>query len=283
MPREAVRNKPYLPMKTIPVSLILAGLLAPMAVHAQSEGGGRRQMEPDADARRAHQQQFAKAWKAADKDEDGFISREEFAAMPRVRNLPEDKRQRVFERLDKDGDGKLGREELRRMGRTHEGPRPGPRRLWELDLDRSGGVGLEEFKAGEMFQKLPPERQLEIFRRLDTDGDGVITPKDRPEPPFRRDKDKSRHKRGQGPDMQNPPTMDPRDMIRELDQDGDAGLSFAEFRAGPAVRNLSEDEQEDRFEALDRDGDQKLTPADFPPRGPHGGPGPGDRPPPPAR
>lgn len=267
-------------MKTIPVSLVLAGLLTPLVVHAQSDAGGPPRMPPHPDVWRAHQQQFAKAWKAADKDNDGFISTEEFAAMPRVGNLPEDKRQRLFARLDKDGDGKLGREELRRMRRAHNGPRPDPQRLWELDADRSGGVSLEEFKVGGMFRKLPPERQMEIFKRLDSDGDGMITPKDRPEPPFKRDEDNPHFKRGQGPDMPKPPPVDPRAMIRELDRDGDGGLSFEEFRVGPAVRNLSEDEQEDRFEAQDRDGDQKLTPVDFPPRGPHAGPGPADRPPP---
>lgn len=283
MPREAARNKPYFPMKTIPLSLVLASFLAPSAVQAQSEGRDRSKMEHADDARRAHQQQFAQAWKAADKDADGFISREEFAEMARIQNLPEDKRQRLFDRLDKDGDGRLGREELRRMGRPQDGPRPAMQRLWELDVDGSGGVSLEEFKAGELFRKLTPERQLEIFKRLDTDGDGVITPKDKPEPPFRRDEGGPRQRRGPGPDKPMPQPMEPRALIRELDQDGDGALSFEEFRAGPAFRNLSEDEQEDRFEALDRDGDQKITPADFAPRGPHGGSRPGERQQAPAR
>lgn len=252
-------------MKTIPVSLILAGLLAPVAVYAQSGGEGRRKMQPAGDAKRANQQHFEKTWKAADKDGDGFISREEFAAMPRVRKLPEDKRMRVFERLDKNGDGKLGRDELRWMGRPKEGPRPGPQRLWELDVDGNAGVSFEEFKAGKLFQKLPAERQLEIFRRLDTDGDGVITPKDKPQPPFKREDGEPRHRRGAGPDKPAPPQMGPHAMIRRLDQDGDGALSFEEFRAGPTVRDLAEDEQEDRFEALDKNNDQKLTPDELAP------------------
>jgi hypothetical protein len=147
-------------------------------------------------------------------------------------------------------------------------------RLWELDVNKSGGVDLEEFKAGHLFQKLPPARQTEIFQRLDTDRDGVITPKDKPEPPFQRGGGKPH------PPRPDDPQPDPHRMIRQFDKDGDGGLAFEEFRAGPEVRNLSEDEQEDRFEAMDENHDQKLTAEDFPPPAPRGdGMGP-DAPPP---
>ncbi len=253
----------YFLMKTIPVSLILAGILAPSIAMADPQGPEGRKMKQDGDDKRRHQRHFAKAWKAADKNSDGFISLDEFSAMPRVQNLPEDKHQQLFERLDKDGDGKLGPDDLRRLGRDQDGPPPAMKRLWELDADRSGGVSLEEFKAGELFQKLTPERQLAIFQRLDTDGDGVVTHKDKPQPHIRPDGSPERQKRG--PKSEQPsPSMHPRAMIRQLDQDGDGVLTFEEFRAGAAVQSLSEDEQEDRFEALDRDNDQKITPADFP-------------------
>lgn len=107
--------------------------------------------------------------------------------MPRIQNLPEEKRLRLFNRLDKDQNGMLDREEIVRIGKAHEGQGPPLQRLWELDVDHSGGISFEEFKAGQMIQKLPPARQSELFRRLDTDRDGLITPKDKPEPPFRRD------------------------------------------------------------------------------------------------
>ncbi|RPJ35639.1 MAG: hypothetical protein EHM17_01770 [Verrucomicrobiaceae bacterium] len=263
-------------MKTIPVSLIVAGLLAPVTVFAQSPGRPPQNSEPEGAAKRGPQRQFMETWKAADLDGDGLISREEFDQMPRIRNLPEEKRPRIFERLDKDGDGSLSREELSRMGRPNDGPRPPMQRLWELDADKSGGVSLEEFKAGKLHQKLPPERQVAIFQRLDTDGDGVITPKDKPEPPFKREGDKPHPRRGQGPGGERPerpegpgmpaePRMDPQRMLRQLDKDADGALSYEEFRAGPAVRGLPEDEQEDRFEAMDKNHDQKLTKEDFPP------------------
>ena len=78
-------------------------------------------------------------WKLADADHDGFISKDEFAAMPRIQNLPEEKRETIFKRLDKDADGKLSKEELSRFGRSQDGPPM--QRLWELDTDQSGGVG----------------------------------------------------------------------------------------------------------------------------------------------
>lgn len=262
--REGAPNKLQIVMKTIPVSLIVAGLLVPVIAKAQTPGKPQGDPGRDGAAWRERQRQFAEAWKTADKDGDGFISREEFDAMPRIGNLPEDKRPQIFERLDKNADGKLSRDELKRSG----GHRPPMPRLAELDTDQSGGVSLEEFRAGRMFQKLPPERQAELFQRLDSDRDGEITPKDHPRPPFRPEQGKPHPRHGPGKPGEQP---DPRRLIRQLDKDGDGALSFEEFRAGPMVRDLSEDAQEDRFESMDQNGDQKLTPEDFPPPPPHGG------------
>lgn len=267
-------------MKTIPVSLILAGVLVPMAALAQPPGPPEGAPPRDGGGKRGPQRPFAEAWKLADQDDDGTISREEFGRIPRIQNLPDEKRDGLFKRLDKDADGKLSRQELGRMGKPHDAKGPPTRRLWELDVDKSGGVSLDEFKKGPLFQKLTPEKQQAVFRRLDTNGDGTITPKDKPEPPFRRDGGPPHPKRPDGgkPDG---PRMEPRQIIRQLDKNDDGALTFEEFRAGPAVRNLSEDEQENRFEAMDKNHDQKLTAEDFPPPPPQGGPPPPDGPPPP--
>lgn len=245
-------------MKTIPVSLIVAGLLVPVIAKAQPPAEPKR----DGQAWRERQRHFLEAWKTADKDGNGFISREEFDAMPRIGNLPENKRPRIFERLDKNADDKLDREELKSTGRPHDSHRPHLPRLAELDTDKSGGVNFEEFKAGRMFEKLPPERQTEIFQRLDSDHDGHITPKDRPQHRFKPEGGKPHPRHGPGKPGEQPA---PRRMIRQLDKDGDGALSFEEFRAGPAASQLDEDEQEDRFESMDKNDDQKLTEEDFPP------------------
>ena len=268
-------------MKKLSVSMVTAAVLTPVLVLAQTpecapdvkpdqadrRGGGKRdQVRP-----------FVEGWKAADTNQDGFISKEEFEALPRIQKLPEEKRVNLFNRLDKDKDGQLSREEIGRIGKP-QGPNPNPpmQRLWELDTDHSGGISLEEFKAGRIHAKLPPEKQEALFRRLDTDKDGVITPKDKPEPPFRRDGDKNKPRRQGRPDGDRPPgqAMEPRMIIRQLDKDGDAALSFDEFRAGPAAKDLTEDEQKARFEALDRNHDNQITREDFPPPAPRDGEGP---------
>ena len=116
-------------MKTIPVSLILAGLLAPLCAHAQSPEDSPPPPGRDGPGKRPHHRPFAEAWKKADTDGDGFLSREEFAAMPRIQNLPDEKHQKLFDRLDKNQDGKLTPAELYRHERQPDGPRQPARRL----------------------------------------------------------------------------------------------------------------------------------------------------------
>ena len=91
--------------------------------------------------RRGMDRPLGEGLKAADFNYDGLISKEELAAMPRIANLPEEKREKLFKRLDKNGDGSLGRDELGHMGKPREGEGQQMPRLWELDTDESGGVG----------------------------------------------------------------------------------------------------------------------------------------------
>lgn len=222
--------------------------------------------KPGEDPRRP----FVEAWENADANRDGVISLAEFHGIERIQVLPEEQRGKIFERLDKDRDGNLGRDELMRANRPHDSPMR--KRLWELDLDRSGGISIEEFRQGHLFKKLQPKKMMEVFNHLDTDQDGLITPRDRPEPSFRkgegkpRPKGKKGAKEGEGKSPKD--TGDPdrlRKMIRKLDVGGDGSLSFDEFRVGPGIKDLDEDAQEDRFNQLDRNGDLKISKEDAPP------------------
>ena len=253
-------------MKTIPVSFLVAGMLLPAVCLAQppppADGPPPR---GDGD-RREPPRPFIETWKNADADHDGFISRAEFDAMPRIMNIPEDKRGSIFERLDKDGDGKHSREELMHFNRQYDGQPK--KRLWELDLDKSGGISLEEFKQGDFFKKLPADKAAEVFSRLDTDGDGLITPKDKPQQPFKRPEGKQgKHPDGDGPG-EGRDSRHLEKMIQKLDANADGSLSFEEFRTGQGTKELTEDQQEDRFEALDKNGDHRISPDECQPPGP---------------
>lgn len=113
-----------------------------------------------------------------DTNDDGTISKEEFFLSPRLSRLSEEKREEIFFRLDGDGDGKVSRREIHKI---HKEGRSREREFRELDVDGSGGMDFAEFSQGRFFKKLPEEKRREIFNRLDTDGDGEISPKDRPE------------------------------------------------------------------------------------------------------
>lgn len=231
-------------MKTTPVSIILVLVIPSFLASAEPEQRGQRPS-------------FQAKWEEYDADGDGFLSLEEFQAMPRVARLPEEKQIRLFERLDKNSDGRISREELgprRNAGDVRQRPARGMRRLMELDADGSGGVSLEEFRAAEMFANFPPERVEALFRRLDTDGDGKITPKDRPElPPMMR----------QPPGPRGDRQGIHRRIFNQLDQDGSGMIDFEQFRKARGISTMEEDEQKKRFLRLDVDRDGKLSIDEF--------------------
>ena len=205
----------------------------------EGKGGGRKAME--------------EMWKKADTDGDGFLSPEEFAAMDRPGRLPDEKRAEIFKRIDKNGDGRIGPDEI------PKGRPGGMPPLEQVDFNKDGKIEFSEFQKLDFVARLPEERQRALFTRMDQDGDGFLTPKDRPQRDGRRDG------KGGGPDGKGPRHGSPLDMIKDFDKDGDGALSFAEFREIPWMKDKGEDEQEDRFEEMDKNHDQKLDAADFPP------------------
>lgn len=245
-------------MKTTPVSLLLLGILS--STHALAEPPSRKD-RPGGEEGKRH---FLEAWKKADQNGDNSLSFDEFSSLPRLQPIPEEKRTQLFERLDKDGNKGISLEEMQHMGP----PKPdGPKhhkRLWELDTDKSGSITKEELSAGEMFQKLPPEKQQALFDRLDTNNDGVISPEDRPERPGPRpdeDNGKDNRPRNRQHGDEEPPRRAP--DFSHLDLNNDKSLSFEEFSKMPGIGRLGEDEQEQSFEKIDTNKDLKLTPEEL--------------------
>jgi len=258
-------------MKTIPVSLVFAGsLLGASALPGPDRPAGEPEQKERpgfANAeRRGEQGRPIEFWKHADTDRDGLISRDEFLALERIKKLPAEQRDKFFNRLDKNDDGSISIEELRKMAPGEGGPQGLPR-LQELDTDHSGGVSFKEFQAAPFIQKLPAERQEALFKRLDRDGDGQITPKDRPEGPR---PDGLPH-RPEGPGAGGG-GMDLKQMLHRLDTNGDGAMTFEEFQKAPFAEKIGEDALEARFMKLDRNGDKKITPEEVP------GPPEGDKP-----
>ncbi|MDB6076405.1 MAG: calcium-binding allergen Ole e 8 [Akkermansiaceae bacterium] len=238
----------------------------PPPAGAPGEGpGSRRGGGPNREAMEAQ-------WKKADLDGDGFLTEAEFALLPRIANLPEDKRSAIFHRIDKDGDGKISPEEMRQS-------RPRPPAfppLDQVDLDKDGKISFEEFQKVPFVAKQSEERQHAMFDRMDRDKDGFLTPKDGPLTPP-----------GGGPGGRGGRHgFDPKKFIQDLDTNGDGSLSFEEFRKAPFIKDLGEDAQEAKFNEMDRNKDLKIDLSDFP-APPDRGPGPppedgkpdGDKPP----
>ena len=194
---------------------------------------------------------MAAMFRKLDADGDGALTYEEFAASERLERLPDEKKEEIFKRLDKNGDGRLAPDELGGMqggmgGRGGRFPK-----LAELDRDHSGGVSFEEFRAGEFVAKLPEARQRGLFNLMDRDGDGQLTPKDRPA--------------GDGPEGGRHPL--PAQQLAALDTDHSGGASFEEFLRGEWVQKVPEERRRPLFDRLDRDGDGQLTPKDLPREG----------------
>jgi Ca2+-binding EF-hand superfamily protein len=240
-------------MKTTPVSILFITLLLSPSSPAETPS---RIPRPTGDAPGQH---FRDAWNKADLNGDNSLSFAEFSTLPRLQAIPEEKRAKLFQRLDKNSDNLITFEEMRAMRAHKPDGQNRHKRLWQLDSDKSGTITWQEFTAGEMFQKLPPDKQRQLFDRLDTNTDGVICPKDRPRRPAA-DQGENR------PRWKRPPSGSPDNrpmLFQKLDANRDGFLDFNEFSQAPAISRLGEDDQENAFNKLDSNKDLKITPEEL--------------------
>ncbi len=94
---------------------------------------------------------------------------------------------------------------------------------------------------------LPEDKREELFKRLDKNGDGVLS----------RDELESLVKPQEGKHPWMP-------RIWELDTNKDGVISLEEFKAGEFVKKLPPEQQEALFRRLDVNGDGVISPADYP-------------------
>jgi Ca2+-binding EF-hand superfamily protein len=248
---------------------------APPAADPKKDDAPAPAEKPDGDPRRGggpNKEAMEAQWKKADLDGDGFLSEAEFALLPRISNLSEEKRSAIFHRLDKNGDGKISTEEMR-QGR----PRPPVFPPFDqIDLNKDGQITFEEFQKVPFVARQSEERQHAMFDRMDRDKDGVLTAKDGPPPGWHPPFDGQ----GGGPGGHGRRGFDPKKFIQDYDTNGDGALSFEEFRKAPFVKDLGEDAQEAKFNEMDRNHDLKIDLSDFPapPDHPPGPPAEDDKP-----
>ncbi|HZS09836.1 MAG TPA: EF-hand domain-containing protein [Blastocatellia bacterium] len=130
----------------------IAVFLAALASMTASAQTATPDTAPAAQGRRHHSPE--KMFRRLDKNNDGRISRDEWARRPKA-----------FARLDANNDGFITREELAARGQRqggHDGR--GKRALAEMDRNNDGQISRDEWA-----------RKPKAFDRLDLNHDGFIT------------------------------------------------------------------------------------------------------------
>ena len=102
---------------------------------------------------------FMERLKAADKNADGMLSRDEAASLPFIL--------KNFDAIDADRNGYITVEELHAFHAQHKGHRGHRGGLKALDKDGDGRISREEAAAA--------PRLAQNFAKIDTNGDGFLT------------------------------------------------------------------------------------------------------------
>ncbi len=102
-------------------------------------------------------------FREADKDQNGKVTFEELSVV--MPNMTQER----FKQFDRNGDGVLSAED--------RGPGPMRDMFEKADADKNGSVTFDEIKA------VKPDVTQEQFKQWDRNGDGVLSPADRPAGP----------------------------------------------------------------------------------------------------
>jgi Ca2+-binding EF-hand superfamily protein len=181
---------------------------------------------------RGHTDRFMSAY---DRDKDKAVSWSEFQASKKMKHLEEAGKRRIFDHLDKNKDEKITSNELPQGGRPANGAKRG-------DLNNDGKISFTEFQKNPRMKDAKPERLAEMFKRMDRDGDGFLTPHDFPRP--------------------NRGTLFDRSLMEKLDENKDQALSFEEWSKSSRLKEFSEERKREMFDRIDRNDDGKLDEAD---------------------
>lgn len=136
---------------------------------------------PQPMTRAAVQQKIAETFARLDTNRDGAVTQAEYdAARTAMRTEWQGKR---FAKLDKDGNGQISREEFAARGDRGEGRGKGMRGHWR---HHGGGMGrfgnfamMDTNKDGRVTLAEASARPLAMFDAADTNHDGTVTPEER--------------------------------------------------------------------------------------------------------
>ena len=189
----------------------------------------------------------------ADTNADGFLTFQEFSAIPAVKRLAQEHPEApkaIFDGLDTNDDGLVSAEEFARQLRQDDRP-PLEEQFRVADTNADGFLSLPEFSAMPPMvelAKVNPDGPQQVFTRMDTNNDSLVSL-----PEFM----------AQPPCPERPPAKDPFDAA---DTDGNGSLTFAEFSAIPAMVGLAKIDPrgpQQVFNSLDANRDGLISPREF--------------------
>lgn len=213
---------------------------------------------PERDAARSNLQQRVELTREerfvqADTNRDGYLSFDEFSAIPAVKRLAQehpDAPKAIFNGMDANHDGLVSLEEFMLQLRRHDRP-PLDVVFRTADTNADGYLSFAEFSAIPAIVELAkrsPNAPQQLFTKMDTNTDGQLSLAEFLAQPI------------------CPDGEPPQDPFALADTDHDGFLSFAEFSAMPAMVELAKmnpGAPQQVFNRLDTNLDQLLSPVEF--------------------